>query len=122
MKTKLFIMLLSCICLTAVASEAQDSIQTSKQRQSVQRKASKEQLYDINGDGVVNIVDVTVLIDYILYGDKEEKSYTECPDENHPHAIDLGLPSGTKWSFAKAASVKWAKPKKGLGSCPVSTQ
>lgn len=20
-----------------------------------------------------------------------------CPDENHPHAIDLGLPSGTKW-------------------------
>ena len=98
MKTKLFIMLLSCICLTAVASEAQDSIQTSKQRQSVQRKASKEQLYDINGDGVVNIVDVTVLIDYILYGDKEEKSYTECPDENHPHAIDLGLPSGTKWS------------------------
>lgn len=22
----------------------------------------------------------------------------ECPDNNHPHAIDLGLPSGTKWS------------------------
>lgn len=21
-----------------------------------------------------------------------------CPDENHPHAIDLGLPNGTKWS------------------------
>ncbi len=21
-----------------------------------------------------------------------------CPDENHPHAIDLGLPSGTRWS------------------------
>lgn len=21
-----------------------------------------------------------------------------CPDENHPHAINLGLPSGTKWS------------------------
>lgn len=21
-----------------------------------------------------------------------------CPDENHPHAIDLGLPSGTKWA------------------------
>ena len=20
-----------------------------------------------------------------------------CPDDNHPHAIDLGLPSGTKW-------------------------
>lgn len=21
-----------------------------------------------------------------------------CPDDNHPHVIDLGLPSGTKWS------------------------
>jgi hypothetical protein len=21
-----------------------------------------------------------------------------CPDENHPHSIDLGLPSGTKWA------------------------
>lgn len=23
---------------------------------------------------------------------------TTCPDANHPHAIDLGLPSGTKWA------------------------
>jgi hypothetical protein len=23
---------------------------------------------------------------------------TFCPDDNHPHAIDLGLPSGTKWA------------------------
>ena len=22
----------------------------------------------------------------------------QCPDKNHPHAIDLGLPSGTKWA------------------------
>lgn len=29
--------------------------------------------------------------------DKEEELYL-CPDDNHPHAIDLGLPSGTKWS------------------------
>ena len=21
-----------------------------------------------------------------------------CPDDRHPHAIDLGLPSGTKWA------------------------
>ena len=26
------------------------------------------------------------------------QSYYICPDENHPHLIDLGLPSGTKWS------------------------
>lgn len=25
-------------------------------------------------------------------------TYTLCPDNNHPHAIDLGLPSGTKWA------------------------
>lgn len=25
-------------------------------------------------------------------------AYKECPDENHPHIIDLGLVSGTKWA------------------------
>ena len=25
-------------------------------------------------------------------------NYSSCPDENHPHMIDLGLPSGTKWA------------------------
>lgn len=25
-------------------------------------------------------------------------SASSCPDNNHPHAIDLGLPSGTKWA------------------------
>ena len=28
----------------------------------------------------------------------DEETYLSCPDSNHPHAIDLGLPSGTKWS------------------------
>ncbi len=26
------------------------------------------------------------------------RAYTTCPDNNHPHIIDLGLPSGTKWA------------------------
>ncbi|MDE7118213.1 MAG: hypothetical protein K2O61_06185 [Bacteroidaceae bacterium] len=26
-----------------------------------------------------------------------KSKYHTCPDNNHPHAIDLGLPSGTKW-------------------------
>lgn len=26
-----------------------------------------------------------------------EEPLLTCPDDNHPHAIDLGLPSGTKW-------------------------
>lgn len=44
---------------------------------------------------------------FIKKGDKyyygEEKKFRTqailslCPDNNHPHAIDLGLPSGTKW-------------------------
>ena len=32
------------------------------------------------------------------YGYGETPSYTTCPDANHPHLIDLGLPSGTKWA------------------------
>lgn len=28
----------------------------------------------------------------------EEVTYKSCPDENHPHAIDLFLPSGTMWA------------------------
>lgn len=31
-------------------------------------------------------------------GNVSNSSYTHCPDENHPHAIDLGLPSGLKWA------------------------
>ena len=32
--------------------------------------------------------------------DDEEalSSYRTCPDDHHPHLIDLGLPSGTKWA------------------------
>lgn len=29
-----------------------------------------------------------------------------CPDNNHPHAIDLGLPSGTKWSCCNVDAIK----------------
>lgn len=41
----------------------------------------------------------------VKFGDLEmiaepsaELANHSCPDGNHPHAIDLGLPSGTKWS------------------------
>ncbi len=30
-------------------------------------------------------------------GTDEQAGSVLCPDENHPHVIDLGLPSGTKW-------------------------
>lgn len=50
---------------------------------------------DVNNDGVVDENDVAALSYTILSAKiKEEQA---CPDSNHPHWIDLGLPSGTKW-------------------------
>jgi len=43
---------------------------------------SKMPLLEVEGIGFVNM----------------EEFYTSCPDSNHPHMIDLGLPSGTKWA------------------------
>lgn len=41
-------------------------------------------------------------IDSIVFVEKDfcnvEYRTLTCPDKNHPHAIDLGLPSGTKWA------------------------
>ena len=34
----------------------------------------------------------------------DSKTLWTCPDENHPHAIDLGLPSGTKWACCDVGS------------------
>lgn len=53
-----------------------------------------------------------------LYGESDLKLFGEvieyengiiiCPDDNHPHMIDLGLPSGTKWACCNVgASVPW---------------
>ena len=33
-----------------------------------------------------------------IYFLESNVSYNACPDGNHPHLIDLGLPSGTKWA------------------------
>ncbi len=34
------------------------------------------------------------------------ESLVNCPDDNHPHAIDFGLPSGTKWSCCNLGATK----------------
>ena len=36
----------------------------------------------------------------------EPTSYTTCPDGNHPHMIDLGLPSGVKWACCNIGASK----------------
>ena len=51
---------------------------------------------DANGDGVINVNDISATATIILDGDSPS-AYLKCPDDHHPHVIDLGLPSGTKW-------------------------
>ena len=41
----------------------------------------------------------------LLY-DKQPEQLQLCPDDNHPHKIDLGLPSGTKWSCCNYGATK----------------
>lgn len=54
-----------------------------------------------SGTTVVKVIDtISGNMQEISVEVKEDApiSYTACPDENHPHLIDLGLPSGTKWA------------------------
>lgn len=53
--------------------------------------------YDVNGDGSINTADVVAVYNIIIGGNL-------CPDSNHPHSIDLGLPSGTKWACCNVGS------------------
>lgn len=36
----------------------------------------------------------------------EQRGYIQCPDDNHPHMINLGLPSGTLWSCCNVGAGK----------------
>ena len=51
---------------------------------------------DLNYDGDLNITDIVKIVDIVL--GNSPMSYLTCPDDHHPHLIDLGLPSGTKWA------------------------
>ena len=48
--------------------------------------------YDLNDDGVVDVTDVIQLVNYIL--------------GKHHEAVDLGLPSGTKWASCNVGATK----------------
>ena len=41
-----------------------------------------------------------------IYFRESNVSYKECPDDNHPHMIDLGLPSGTLWACCNVGASK----------------
>ncbi|MBQ3752207.1 MAG: hypothetical protein II864_01510 [Prevotella sp.] len=49
-----------------------------------------ERAADVNMDGFLTAADIPLIVNIILRGG--------CPDAHHPHMIDLGLPSGTKWA------------------------
>ena len=42
----------------------------------------------------------------VAQGGADVPSYTSCPDSHHPHLIDLGLPSGTKWACCNVGAGK----------------
>ncbi len=44
--------------------------------------------------------------DPVIPGGGGQQGYLTCPDNNHPHLIDLGLPSGTKWACCNVGADK----------------
>ena len=59
--------------------------------------------YDVNNDGEININDVVALVNKILGKDNPgEGAGIEAGGE----AIDLGLPSGTKWASCNVGATK----------------
>ena len=55
------------------------------------------------------MADIGAIIDIMAGKDvdtPEENTYNACPDANHPHWIDLSLPSGTKWACCNVGASK----------------
>ena len=60
---------------------------------------------DVNGDGEIDINDVMGTVSTILEGDNTPQAFLTCPDDQHPHLIDLGLPSGTLWACCNVGAM-----------------
>ena len=62
------------------------------------------------GDAQVVVTDMQsgqkVIIDISVTASGDALAYPSCPDGNHPHMIDLGLPSGVKWACCNIGSDK----------------
>ena len=63
--------------------------------------SAQEDRCDVNGDGVVNIVDVIYVVDHVL-----GKGHADISTGEAGEAIDLGLPSGTKWASCNMGATK----------------
>lgn len=42
----------------------------------------------------------------LLFASLPSMSHAQCPDNNHPHMIDLGLPGGVKWACCNVGATK----------------
>ena len=58
---------------------------------------------DFNQDNVITVSDGVAIIASIL---DTPQIHLSCPDSHHPHMIDLGLPSGTKWACCNVGATK----------------
>lgn len=62
------------------------------------------------GDAQVVVTDMQsgqkVIIDISVTASGDALAYPSCPDGNHPHMIDLGLPSGVKWACCNIGADK----------------
>ena len=60
---------------------------------------------DVNSDGSVDVADIASVIDIMAGNESAVGSYTQCPNSDHPHLINLGLPSGTKWACCNVGAL-----------------
>lgn len=54
--------------------------------------------FDVSKDGNYTLYPLVKYMDMELIAEPKVKANQMCVDHNHPHMIDLGLPSGTKWA------------------------
>ena len=75
------------ITIIAIATLCQVTVLGQKKYEMVIEKTDGSEI-------AVNVEDIV----RTYFRERNETSYTTCPDNHHPHMIDLGLPSGTKWA------------------------
>lgn len=57
-------------------------------------------------DGTESVFSTEDVVRSYFREKNQNHGYTSCPDSNHPHMIDLGLPSGTKWACCNVGATK----------------
>lgn len=83
---------LTCDYIDPVCQKARDLIEQGQYDQAIRglEKAKSD-------PGIRNCSDA-FKIDNLISQIQKMRASNLCPDSNHPHLIDLGLPSGTKWA------------------------